>query len=218
MNKSNWKEWLIAILLICLTVSIFTCTKIKDGCETIVASSDTVYKTDTFYKEQKTVTLPSYIPIVRKEKLDQSKIKHKEDLNRDVWDSLCQNIQDSFYTVREYNDSVALKDSVGKDVGVVKIEEKVTENKLIDRIISYKLKFPIVTNTITITNNLEKPPKTHYYIGAEVLGNGDDIVNGASINFLLQNKKNTIYGISIGGQSWNSTVKPEFGFSIYKRL
>lgn len=87
------------------------------------------------------------------------------------------------------------------DSSSVVITDTLEKNKLIGRSAKFSLKYPTITNTITINN----PPikKRILYIGGGVEGNKDKIFNSVEIGLLYKDKKDHILGIGISSDFSN---------------
>lgn len=87
------------------------------------------------------------------------------------------------------------QDSIPVDsIGYVKIRDTVQRNMVIGRSSEVNVKYPIIKETITL------PPvkTTQVYLGGQVSGNTTDLINGINGGLLLKNKKDQIYGATIG--------------------
>lgn len=104
--------------------------------------------------------------------------------------------------ISNYIDSVVLKDSAGKRVGVVKLEDQISENQFTFRKPSYQLSFPVTTNTITITKEAKK--RNEIYFGGIIEGSTKNVLNAAGLGLLLKTKK-MLFGASM--QSTNLTIR-----------
>ena len=113
--------------------------------------------------------------------------------------------------VKEYIANNTYKDSIKIDsIGYVNIIDNVSHNSLKDRKTSYSLKYPIITNTITVP----APKKNQLYIGG---GLEYSPTMGQELNagLLLKNKKDQIYSI-YGGV--NSVSGYQVGIQSYWKI
>ena len=87
------------------------------------------------------------------------------------------------------------KDSVQIDsIGFVKVTDTVQNNIVQNRKWEYNIKYPIIKETI-----IEPPKKINQlYIGGGLQGNQYNIINSINGGILYKNKKDQLYGLSIG--------------------
>lgn len=98
-----------------------------------------------------------------------------------------------FLEVKTYKDSIELRDSTGTKVGIVNLNDIVSENSIKSRSPDYQLNFPHTTTIITRT----APPKNQFYIGGAALGNQNQIVTGGKVGIYLKNKRDQLYGLEV---------------------
>ena len=114
--------------------------------------------------------------------------------------------------VEEYIAQNIHKDSIKIDsIGYINITDTVTKNKIIGRKTSYSLKYPVITNTITL------PPekRNQLYIGGGLQGSQDELLNQFNAGILLKNKKDQIYGIYTG---IDTDGQVQFGIQSYWKI
>ncbi len=105
------------------------------------------------------------------------------------------------------------KDQVKQDSSTVSIIDTIQQNKIIGRKIDFNLRYPLVTNTITITKT--NPPTRKFFFGGELGGNKTNLVNQVELGLLYQAKNNNIY--KIGGQlDFNGQIIYKVG--LYKKI
>ena len=104
------------------------------------------------------------------------------------------------------------KDSVKIDsIGFVKVTDTVQNNIVQNRKWEYNIKYPIVKETIT-----QSPKKVNQlYIGGGLQGNQYNIINSINGGLLYKNKKDQIYGLSIG---INTNGQLVYGVSSYWKI
>ena len=104
------------------------------------------------------------------------------------------------------------KDSVKIDsIGFVKVTDTVQNNIVQNRKWEYNLKYPIIKETI-----IEPPKKVNQlYIGGGLQGNQYNIINSLNGGLLYKNKKDQIYGLSIGVNTNGQVV---YGVSSYWKI
>ena len=104
------------------------------------------------------------------------------------------------------------KDSVQIDsIGFVKVTDTVQNNVVQNRKWEYNIKYPIIKETI-----IEPPKKVNQlYIGGGLQGNQYNIINSINGGILYKNKKDQIYGLSIGVNTNGQVV---YGVSSYWKI
>ena len=104
------------------------------------------------------------------------------------------------------------KDSVQIDsIGFVKVTDTVQNNIVQNRKWEYNIKYPIIKETI-----IEPPKKINQlYIGGGLQGNQYNIINSINGGILYKNKKDQIYGLSIG---INTNGQAVYGVSSYWKI
>ena len=104
------------------------------------------------------------------------------------------------------------KDSVQIDsIGFVKVTDTVQNNIVQNRKWEYNIKYPIIKETI-----IEPPKKINQlYIGGGLQGNQYNIINSINGGILYKNKKDQLYGLSIGVNTNGQVV---YGFSSYWKI
>ena len=104
------------------------------------------------------------------------------------------------------------KDSVQIDsIGFVKVTDTVQNNIVQNRKWEYNIKYPAVKETII------HPPKkiNQLYIGGGLQGNQYNIINSVNGGILYKNKKDQIYGLSVG---INTNGQVVYGVSSYWKI
>lgn len=125
-------------------------------------------------------------------------------------------LANKFLSITTYKDSIPLKDSLGNRVGVVNLEDAVSENQIKFRKPSYTLAFP---HTYTVNNiTYTKGPKFQLYYGLGLTGNQVQFVNGGNIGVLVKSRKEQIYQLNAGIINYNGLYKPQFGIGSYFKL
>ena len=104
------------------------------------------------------------------------------------------------------------KDSVQIDsIGFVKVTDTVQNNIVQNRKWEYNIKYPIIKETI-----IEPPKKINQlYIGGGLQGNQYNIINSINGGILYKNKKDQLYGLSIGV---NTNGQAVYGVSSYWKI
>ena len=104
------------------------------------------------------------------------------------------------------------KDSVQIDsIGFVKVTDTVQNNIVQNRKWEYNIKYPIIKETVI------QPPKkvNQLYIGGGLQGNQYNIINSINGGILYKNKKDQLYGLSIGV---NTNGQAVYGVSSYWKI
>ena len=104
------------------------------------------------------------------------------------------------------------KDSVKIDsIGFVKVIDTVQNNIVQNRKWEYNIKYPIIKETI-----IEPPKKINQlYIGGGLQGNQYNIINSINGGILYKNKKDQLYGLSVGVNTNGQIV---YGVSSYWKI
>ena len=104
------------------------------------------------------------------------------------------------------------KDSVKIDsIGFVRVTDTVQNNIVQNRKWEYNIKYPIIKETVI------QPPKkvNQLYIGGGLQGNQYNIINSINGGILYKNKKDQLYGLSIGVNTNGQVV---YGLSSYWKI
>lgn len=104
------------------------------------------------------------------------------------------------------------KDSVQIDsIGFVKVTDTVQNNIVQNRKWEYNIKYPIIKETVI------QPPKkvNQLYIGGGLQGNQYNIINSVNGGILYKNKKDQMYGLSVG---INTNGQVVYGVSSYWKI
>ena len=198
--KINFNNILsIAILILAVIIVLQRSNSSPDMIEKPIVIRDTVWqkKDSVIYTSPKVVqTIPvkiiseKYLPDPNYDKL----VLQYQEL---VKLHLAKNIQ---------------KDSVQIDsIGFVKVTDTVQNNVVQNRKWEYNIKYPIIKETI-----IEPPKKINQlYIGGGLQGNQYNIINSINGGILYKNKKDQIYGISVGVNTNGQLV---YGLSSYWKI
>ena len=198
--KINFNNILsIAILILAVIIVLQRSNSSPDIIEKSIVIRDTVWqkKDSVIYTSPKVVqTIPlkiiseKYLPDPNYDKL----VLQYQEL---VKLHLAKNIQ---------------KDSVQIDsIGFVKVTDTVQNNIVQNRKWEYNIKYPIIKETI-----IEPPKKINQlYIGGGLQGNQYNIINSINGGLLYKNKKDQIYGLSIGVNTNGQVV---YGLSSYWKI
>ena len=198
--KINFNNILsIAILILAVIIILQRINSSPDIIEKPIVVRDTVWqkKDSVIYTSPKVVqTIPvkiiseKYLPDPNYDKLV---LKYQELVKL----HLAKNIQ---------------KDSVQIDsIGFVKVTDTVQNNIVQNRKWEYNIKYPIIKETVI------QPPKkvNQLYIGGGLQGNQYNIINSINGGILYKNKKDQLYGLSIGVNTNGQVV---YGVSSYWKI
>ena len=198
--KINFNNILsIAILILAVIIILQRINSSPDIIEKYIVIRDTVWqkKDSVIYTSPKVVqTIPlkiiseKYLPDPNYDKL----VLQYQEL---VKLHLAKNIQ---------------KDSVQIDsIGFVKVTDTVQNNIVQNRKWEYNIKYPIIKETI-----IEPPKKINQlYIGGGLQGNQYNIINSINGGILYKNKKDQLYGLSVG---INTNGQVVYGVSSYWKI
>lgn len=157
-------------------------------------------KRDTQYIVQPPVTIPQYQPIIVKSEPASSSVIPQiyQQTSTDVRELTKQvkELAAQFYAVNHYRDSIQLKDSSGNNVGIVRLDDAVSQNQIQTRNPSYSLRLPVITNTVTIDHPYK--PQRQIYVGGGITGAKESLIQQLEAGLLLKNKKDQMYGVKAG--------------------
>lgn len=195
--KRNFLFVLVLILIGIIFVERWEKVKIVERLPSIVR--DTVWvKTSNTINTKPLLTETILPTIVEKYYIaDTNKVKLTEQYNELVKLYLSKNIH---------------KDTIKIDsIGSITITDTVTKNLIKGRKVFYDLKYPVITNTITLSYK----PRNQLYYGGGVQGNLINPINQVDIGILYKNKKDQIYG-GLVGLDINGQV--QYGLKMYWKL
>ena len=198
--KINFNNILsIAILILAVIIVLQRSNSSPDIIEKPIVIRDTIWqkKDSVIYTSPKVVqTIP--IKIISE--------KYLPDPN---YDKLVLKYQE---LVKLHLSKNVQKDSVKIDsIGFVKVTDTVQNNIVQNRKWEYNIKYPIIKETI-----IEPPKKINQlYIGGGLQGNQYNIINSVNGGLLYKNKKDQIYGLSVG---INTNGQVVYGVSSYWKI
>jgi hypothetical protein len=181
----------IVILVLIIILFIKSCSGNKPK-----PLTTTTIKTEIKWDTVKT-SIPIYIPKY-----------HTKIVNK--YDTLWKDV-DTSYILKDYFSSYVYFDTINKDSLTLVINDTITQNKIKNRKIDYKILYP--TKTITI-HTKEYINNRELYLG---LGLGATINEISYINggLLFKTKKKNIYNIGVG---LNNNFQPIINGGIYRKL
>lgn len=196
---------IIALFLIVSLGGLKTCNGFLGKSQ---SKADTVYTSHTEYVQQPPQIIPQYIPMPSSSQQPvfiPQQYKPDTTLNGVLRQYI--ELLNKYLVKNNYSDSVVLKDSAGHRVGVVNLEDQISENKFTYRKPSYQLSFPVTTNTITITKEAKK--RNQLYIGGVIEGSTENGLNSAGLGLLFKTKKDAIWGFNAKYQFQNQPIRYE---------
>ena len=198
--KINFNNILsIAILILAVIIVLQRSNSSPDIIEKPIVIRDTVWqkKDSVIYTSPKVVqTIP--VKIVSE--------KYLPDPN---YDKLVLQYQE---LVKLHLSKNVQKDSVQIDsIGFIKVTDTVQNNVVQNRKWEYNIKYPIIKETVI------QPSKrvNQLYIGGGLQGNQYNIINSVNGGILYKNKKDQIYGLSVG---INTNGQAVYGVSSYWKI
>ena len=206
-------SWVKNNILSLLIIVLFILYGVKTGCGGFSDSgkpkADTIFTSHTEYVQQPPQIIPQYIPMPSSVQAAPIILPAQYKPDTTMNGLLRQYIEllNKYLAKNNYIDSVVLKDSAGKQVGVVKLEDQISENQFVYRKPSYQLSFPVTTNTITITKEAKK--RNQLYIGGVLEGSTKTLLNSAGLGLLFKTKRDAIWGINAKYQFQNQSINYE---------
>jgi len=202
--KKYYKELIILLLVLVIALMrVFQPTSDVDMNEYIkIGSKEYLLLSkvqDTSYIEV-TNTITEYVPKPYK-------------VTEIIYTNLPQHI-DTLAILKDYYSKYYYKDVIKvNEYGTGTITDVITQNKVLSREVLWNLDIPVITNTITVL----EPPKTKIYFGGGLGIDKVNLINNVNGGFLLQTKRDKIYGIHTGLQ-FNNTVTPYINGSMYWKI
>ena len=114
--------------------------------------------------------------------------------------------------VRQFLATNVQKDSVKIDsIGHVYITDSVSSNLVKNRLVTWNLKYPSITTTITVP----APKKVEWYGGVYGEGRRGNMLSEIGLGLLVKNKRDQVFGIHAG---INNSGIPQLGLSTYWKI
>ena len=198
--KINFNNILsIAILILAVIIVLQRSNSSPDIIEKPIVIRDTIWQN----KEKVIYTSPKVVQTIPLKIISE---KYLPDPN---YDNLILQYQE---LVKLHLAKNIQKDSVQIDsIGFVKVTDTVQNNIVQNRKWEYNIKYPIIKETI-----IEPPKKINQlYIGGGLQGNQYNIINSINGGILYKNKKDQLYGLSIGVNTNGQVV---YGVSSYWKI
>lgn len=209
-------QWIGKNIVGLIIIFCFIILGLKLGCNnggflggTVQKKPDTVFTSHTEIIQQPPQIIPQYIPMPSS--VQQAPIiipsQYKPDTSINGLMRQYIELLNRFLAKNNYIDSVVLKDTAGNKVGVVKLEDQISENQFVYRKPSYHLSFPVTTNTVTITNYEKK--RNQFYIGGLLEGSTKNILYSAGAGVLFKSKKDAIWALNAKYQFQQKAISYE---------
>lgn len=200
LKKISLSEILIVVLLVIILLQRCSKEPVVVEQPKIIRDTTWVYKDSTITRQPqiiKTITVP----------VEQWNTEYLPDTSSmAILVKQYNELANKFLALNISVDSLAV-DTIGK----VYITDTVTNNVIKSRKLSYNLKFPTITNTII----LPEPKKTQWYVGGTIQGEQGAIISQINANLLIKNKKDQIFGGSIG---LNNSGALQIGLSSFWKI
>ena len=199
--KIDFLNLVIAILVIVLLFKTCNVKPVDSVQPTIKRDTVWVYKDSTVYSKPSVVkTEPYAVPI------DRWNTEYLPDTN---YSKLVKQYEE---IVRELLAKNISKDSLKIDsIGYVHITDTVSRNVVTGRSYKYSLKYPIITNTITVP----QPKKNQFYYGGGLQGGNINAIDQINAGLLFKNKQDQLYNITVG---LNSQGRVIYGINAYWKI
>ncbi len=196
--KQHIFSFLAFIVGIIILINILSRPKYPTG-TTISTKHDTAYVSHdtTIYMAGNTIQ-----PIKRIH--DTTEYNNTEYIPSENYDSLVEqfaSLRDMLLTKNVYSNEYK------KDSSSVTIIDTLEKNQFVGRRIDWHLKYPVYTNTTTIT--IPQKKRNVVYVGGGVGGNQLRPLNDIEADVLLKNKIDRIYGIGV-----SSSTKGEISYGV----
>lgn len=200
LKKISLSEILVIVLLVIILLQRCSKEPVVVEPPKIIRDTTWVYKDSTITKQPqiiKTITVP----------VEQWNTEYLPDTSSmAILIKQYNELANKFLALNISVDSLAV-DTIGK----VYITDTVTNNVIKNRKLSYNLKFPTITNTII----LPEPKKTQWYLGGTIQGEQGAIISQINANLLIKNKKDQIFGGSVG---LNNSGALQIGLSSFWKI
>ena len=168
---------------------------------TIIRDTTWVYKDSTVYSRPQIVqTIP--VNVIH----DYTYREYLPDTNYAKLVLQYQEVVNQLLAKNVYNDSLKID-----TIGWVKVMDTVTKNMITNRTFKWSLKYPVITETITL------PAKkvNQLYVGGELEASKTNLISGVNAGLLFKNKKDQIFGLKAG---LTPQGQPNIGVSSFWKI
>lgn len=195
--KYNFLSFVVLVVLVILLL--------KQCGGAPVPPAPTIKRDTVWVHNQRLVTIPSPqliktvpVEIITKEYLP--------DTNYAVLIAQYSALVEKFLASNIYKDKIQI-DSIGH----IFITDTVSNNLLIGKSVIWDIKYPVITNVVT----LKAPLHNQIYVGGGIGASQGAIVNQINAGALFKNKKDQIFGVSAGINSQGNT---QYGVNFYYKI
>jgi len=200
----NFKFSHVPYIVIIILLIVITCQSGKTPIERV----QTIVKVDTVYKYIEIHdTVPGKIIYLRGKK-DTTWINRTAYVPKLTYDSLLEqykSLGNSLFKTNVYSTKFNIK-----DFGYVSVIDTISQNKLTSSELQSFLTIPV--KTITVTER--EAPRRQVYVGMILMGNKTDILSSAHVSGLYKDKKDRLFGGSLGV----SQQGIQYGVSSYLKI
>jgi len=200
LKKISLSEILVIVLLIIILLQRCSKDPVVVEQPKIIRDTTWVFKDSTVTKQPqiiKTITVPV-------EQWNTEYLPDTSSMSKLI--AQYNELANKFLALNISTDSIVV-DTIGK----VYITDTVTTNIIKNRKLSYNFKFPTITNTII----LPEPKRTQWYVGGTIQGEQGAIISQINANLLIKNKKDQIFGGSVG---LNNSGALQIGISSFWKI
>lgn len=168
----------------------------------IVKDTQYIAVRDTIYSKPK----PSAPPVIDTTWKDSLRLK---DSSYEYLFGRYMELGDKYYSRHTFKQTFKID-----SIGTATILDTVVSNNIVGRSFSYDIKYPVVTETTTITIREPYIPKRQLYIGGTIWGNPQSVVSAGSVGVLYKDRKDRMFGVNVGVM--NSQIN--YGVSSYWKI
>lgn len=197
--KIDFLNLVIAILVIVLLLKQCNTKPIEPVQPMVKRDTVWVYKDSTVYSKPQVVkTIP--VPV------EQWTKEYLPDTNYAKLVKQYQEIVSQFLSKNVTKDSLKID-----SIGYVHVTDTVSKNVITDRTYKYNLKYPIITNTITIPEK----KRNQFYYGGGLQGGNINALDQINAGLLFKNKRDQIFNATVG---LNAKGRVIYGVNSYWKI
>lgn len=176
-------------LIVAILIVIIFLQKCEGGSVTKINTYDTVTTIQYHYFKDTTLAKPKIIYSSRDTTMENNYYQSSDDINELKAD--IQNLKEELFSKNVYRDTYKVD-----TFGTIEVTDTVQRNNIFNRRYINNLKIP--EKTITVTNTIYPKPKSQLYFGGGISGNQVQPVQNFSVGALFKNRKDQMYGVSVG--------------------
>lgn len=205
MREIISKNFLPILLLLVIVILLLQRCAEKQKVVVTEVKRDTVVVEKYYYHDSSVVSHPSITQVIKPSTITEKYIPDSNyaGLRKQYWE-----LVNNYLTTNITTDTLKID-----SIGWVTTTDTVNSNKIFGRKWSYNIKEKEITKTITVTQTAK--PKNQFYIGMNIQGNKQQLVNEFGASLLFKNKKDQIYGF-YSGIDVNGNIN--FGVSTYWKI